>query len=459
MWKINNWKEKTHSTLGFLYLNRYFRDPSRSLWPIRSDHPKQKNTVADAFSRMGSLCLRNWNHFKMSLSCMTQNLLNKPISLNQKRVLRRPCFSLFSWAFCFWGIWASASRFLSKRLHEEVHGMEDVELHGKCCDFLLCRLTQPAGTQDNIVFWSGQCITVSCTHSHYLLVMALCPTLAPAFATAWATTVSRPFRSTSKALLALAGQRGSTRRWKKPRKSYVYCFYCLNAQTSINLEHLLPTCVWSLLPAMEVWRLSSWVAFVGFFFAAKYAAVAPLMAPQLVCPSTKISWVFKAPVQNSKLPKILPSACVQVFPALRRTNRSPGRASKSVSSGQRESAQPTMAVWGAWPLVAKASRMLWCTLPAAGTPATKRSFPSFRVCRANLQRGINHRHKSWRSSWMIMNHNICCKIRPARVISRQTSMGSHGSKRIYLASIAPAELQQFKFEPFTPNPNAFHVTL
>ena len=63
-------------------------------------------------------------------------------------------------------------------------------------------------------------------------------------------------------------------------------------------------------------------------------------------------------------------------------------------------------------------------------------------------------HHEW--SW---TNSICCKIRPARVISCQTSMGSHGFKRIYLASIAPAELQQFKFEPFTPNPNAFHVTL
>ena len=35
------------------------------------------------------------------------------------------------------------------------------------------------------------------------------------------------------------------------------------------------------------------------------------MAPQAVCPSTKISRVFSAPVQNSRLPSTLPSACVQ----------------------------------------------------------------------------------------------------------------------------------------------------
>eukprot|EP00435_Cladocopium_sp_Y103_P001512 s5294_g1.t1 len=39
------------------------------------------------------------------------------------------------------------------------------------------------------------------------------------------------------------------------------------------------------------------------------------------------------PVQNSKLPTMLPSACVQVLPALRSTKMSPGRASKMVSKG------------------------------------------------------------------------------------------------------------------------------
>ena len=92
--------------------------------------------------------------------------------------------------------------------------MEDVELHRECCDFLLCRLTQLAGTQDIMCFLERS--VHGFMHTFTLFTMALCPTLAPASATAWATTVSRPFRSTSKALLALVGQRGSTRRWKKP---------------------------------------------------------------------------------------------------------------------------------------------------------------------------------------------------------------------------------------------------
>ena len=52
---------------------------------------------------------------------------------------------------------------------------------------------------------------------------------------------------------------------------------------------------------------------------------------------------------NSKLPITLPSAWVQVFPALRSTKISPGMASKTSSKGARESAQPMIAVWGAWP--------------------------------------------------------------------------------------------------------------
>lgn len=70
---------------------------------------------------------------------------------------------------------------------------------------------------------SGQCMV-----SFTLFTVALSPTLAPASATAWATTVSRPFRSTSKALLALVGQRGSTRRWKKPHLSSFRCIWVLS---------------------------------------------------------------------------------------------------------------------------------------------------------------------------------------------------------------------------------------
>ena len=52
---------------------------------------------------------------------------------------------------------------------------------------------------------------------------------------------------------------------------------------------------------------------------------------------------------NSKLPITLPSAWVQVLPALRNAKISPGMASKTSSKGARESAQPMIAVWGAWP--------------------------------------------------------------------------------------------------------------
>ena len=49
----------------------------------------------------------------------------------------------------------------------------------------------------------------------------------------------------------------------------------------------------------------------AFFFCwDRKVEVAPLMAPQLVWPSTKTSRVFSGPVQNSRLPKTLPSACV-----------------------------------------------------------------------------------------------------------------------------------------------------
>ena len=51
---------------------------------------------------------------------------------------------------------------------------------------------------------------------------------------------------------------------------------------------------------------------------------------------------------------MLPSACVQVFPALRKTKSSPGIASNTVSTGTRESAHPRMALCGAWLYFAKA---------------------------------------------------------------------------------------------------------
>ena len=70
--------------------------------------------------------------------------------------------------------------------------------------------------------------------------------------------------------------------------------------------------------AWEAWRTSKKLEGdrrgtggpVAFCCFARNAAVAPLMAPQLVWPKTKISRVFRAPVQNSRLPRMLPSAWV-----------------------------------------------------------------------------------------------------------------------------------------------------
>mmetsp|Transcript_42783 Transcript_42783/g.101975 ORF Transcript_42783/g.101975 Transcript_42783/m.101975 type:complete len:238 (-) Transcript_42783:507-1220(-) len=105
--------------------------------------------------------------------------------------------------------------------------------------------------------------------------------------------------------------------------------------------------------------------------------VAPAMAPHCVCPKTRISRVPSLPVQNSRLPTMLPSAWVQVFPALRSTKMSPGMASNTVSRGARESAHPMMAVWGAWPSLTRARRMSGVTLPEMPAPTTKRSLPTF----------------------------------------------------------------------------------
>ena len=99
--------------------------------------------------------------------------------------------------------------------------------------------------------------------------------------------------------------------------------------TASNMLWVSPT--WGALPVLDC----------------KYVEVAPLMAPQAVCPSTNTILVLRAPRQNSQLPTMLPSAWVHVLPALRSTKMSPGMASNTVSKGARESAQPMMAVWGA----------------------------------------------------------------------------------------------------------------
>ena len=66
----------------------------------------------------------------------------------------------------------SSSR--SEGLHEEIHGMEDVELHSESCDFLLCCLRQPIGFTPQVEHenhwkpmrcWELMCVcTVSLSH-------------------------------------------------------------------------------------------------------------------------------------------------------------------------------------------------------------------------------------------------------------------------------------------------------
>mmetsp|Transcript_48473 Transcript_48473/g.154824 ORF Transcript_48473/g.154824 Transcript_48473/m.154824 type:complete len:224 (+) Transcript_48473:242-913(+) len=89
--------------------------------------------------------------------------------------------------------------------------------------------------------------------------------------------------------------------------------------------------------------------------------VAPAMAPHFVCPSTSTSRVPRQPTAYSTLPTMLPSAPTHVFPAFRSTKSSPGCASKSVSTGHRESAQPMTTAEGFWPKLAKVLRssLLW----------------------------------------------------------------------------------------------------
>mmetsp|Transcript_62554 Transcript_62554/g.139678 ORF Transcript_62554/g.139678 Transcript_62554/m.139678 type:complete len:237 (-) Transcript_62554:605-1315(-) len=119
-------------------------------------------------------------------------------------------------------------------------------------------------------------------------------------------------------------------------------------------------------------------------FLARKVCVAPTIAPHLVWPRTRIRRLPSLPVQNSRLPTMLPSAWVQVLPALRKTKISPGIASKIVSMGARESAQPITAVWGACPDFTKAVRMAPLAATDAGAPRTKRSLPSFSISMALL---------------------------------------------------------------------------
>ena len=110
------------------------------------------------------------------------------------------------------------------------------------------------------------------------------------------------------------------------------------------------------------------------------------MAPHCVCPKTRIKRLPSLPVQNASEPSMLPSACVQVFPALRKTKSSPGIASNTVSTGTRESAHPRMALCGAWLYFAKAFSISPEVLLAVWAPAANRSLPSFSIFQCHIWR-------------------------------------------------------------------------
>ena len=58
----------------------------------------------------------------------------------------------------FWaGTFEHLPAVLSKRLHEEIHGMEDVEFHCECCNLIFCRLCQSVGFTPKIEH-ENQCV-------------------------------------------------------------------------------------------------------------------------------------------------------------------------------------------------------------------------------------------------------------------------------------------------------------
>mmetsp|Transcript_35858 Transcript_35858/g.94229 ORF Transcript_35858/g.94229 Transcript_35858/m.94229 type:complete len:386 (-) Transcript_35858:450-1607(-) len=112
---------------------------------------------------------------------------------------------------------------------------------------------------------------------------------------------------------------------------------------------------------------------------------AAVTAPHLVCPVTTSSFVCRCDTAYSALPISEPRADAHVLPAFRRTKRSPGRMSKRISMGARESAHPsTTAIgfcppsdsrtsrWGSWPLV---------NMPP--NPAAYRRLPAYMEARAS----------------------------------------------------------------------------
>ena len=62
-----------------------------------------------------------------------------------------------------------------------------------------------------------------------------------------------------------------------------------------------------------------------------------------------------------------------------KSRNGPGMVSKIVSRGARESAQPTIAVCGAWPCSTRSWRMAASVQLASGRPSTKRLLPSCRL--------------------------------------------------------------------------------
>mmetsp|Transcript_30223 Transcript_30223/g.76102 ORF Transcript_30223/g.76102 Transcript_30223/m.76102 type:complete len:208 (+) Transcript_30223:557-1180(+) len=133
---------------------------------------------------------------------------------------------------------------------------------------------------------------------------------------------------------------------------------------------------------------SSVVCFAGSLASVDFCAlsiicVAPIIAPHLVCPSTRMSFDPRGPTQYSKLPTTLPSACESVLPALRSTKTSPGCWSNRISMGALESAQPRTATNGFWPCVARASRCSDLKLVGeAAVPLTNLWLPSRSFCSA-----------------------------------------------------------------------------
>src|SRR5436189_521119 len=101
-------------------------------------------------------------------------------------------------------------------------------------------------------------------------------------------------------------------------------------------------------------------------------SIAPLTAPQLVCPSTTMSFVPTL-TAYSRLPS---SSSFTTLPPTRTAKRSPIPWSKTISTGARESMQPSTAAKGNWP--AAVATTLADQSRRRVAFATKRALPAFR---------------------------------------------------------------------------------